>query len=339
MPVALIRRLVPALIAVAAWGGLTATAGAQPAGDPYLPQGGFSSAPSNYWGYTYVPYGNTILHGAAAVIEAQGDFLVKREQAARMREDLRRERLKTRRAVLEHLEWERDFFAGDLNRRRERLRKNELDRNLIDPPLTEVWSGNALNSLYTELSEKPGLSENGSTPIEPEWLQHVNITVTGGGNVGPVKKKKIFWPVLLRNRLFKENTEAIDKCFALMQRQLTSEERSLEALEQLRKCLDDCEQKLNRGIRTGDTFRFNSRHAVDARRCLGELQEALAILEKPENAYLFQTIQARNVAELVRYMKKNGIRFGPATTSDQRFYVALRGAMADDVKRLRAQQP
>lgn len=47
-------------------------------GDPYTIV--VRAAPSSYWGYTYTPYAST-LHGAAALLDAQGDYLINRLRA------------------------------------------------------------------------------------------------------------------------------------------------------------------------------------------------------------------------------------------------------------------
>jgi hypothetical protein len=59
-------------------------------------------------------------------------------------------------------------------------------------------------------------------------------------------------------------------------------------------------------------------------------------LEQPDAAYYLNPLQGRTVAELVDYMKKNGIRFAPATNGCERFYVSLHRALASEVTRLQS---
>ena len=57
-----------------------AAAQSRGSGDPY--EVVVTTAPSPYWGYTYHPYATTPLHGVADIVRAQGDFLIKKEEAA-----------------------------------------------------------------------------------------------------------------------------------------------------------------------------------------------------------------------------------------------------------------
>src|SRR5205807_1475369 len=145
-------------------------------GDPY----GNSTiivrtAYSPYWGYVYNPYGD--------IIRAQGDFLIKKQEAALLREEVRRSKLKTRRAQLEEWEWERDFLATARRNERERVQRREVEYNRDSPAFAEIIGGEALNTLFDDLRRRPILAAEGSTPIDAEWLAHVHFTVGNRGNL------------------------------------------------------------------------------------------------------------------------------------------------------------
>src|SRR5213079_588736 len=90
------------LIALLGSGGLGSVARGQ-VRDPYRVV--VVTRPSVYGGYYYGPY------SLAATIEAMGNYPIKMQQAARLREENRQKRLQTRRKEWEQWEWERNFRA------------------------------------------------------------------------------------------------------------------------------------------------------------------------------------------------------------------------------------
>jgi hypothetical protein len=82
---------------------------------------------------------------------------------------------------------------------------------------------------------------------------------------------------------------------------------------------------------------------IEAKRYLNQVGDAIAALSDPKaGAYLNQTWvgKARNVAELVGYMGRSGLRFAPATPGDEPAYNALYRALADfDAAMQVAQKP
>src|SRR5688572_17915634 len=83
--------------------------------------------PSPYWGYSADPYGG-YLHGAAAVIQSQGRFLIDRQQANLMKQQVRAAKLDNRRRELEQWLWERQTLPT-LEDERERLQREQLRRS------------------------------------------------------------------------------------------------------------------------------------------------------------------------------------------------------------------
>jgi hypothetical protein len=330
----LAARMFAMAASVAALGTLEPPAAAQPpaSGDPYARRLVVTTAPSPYWGYTYNPYAS-YLHGVAAVTEAQGDLLIKREQAGLVREEVRQARLKTRRLQIEQVEWERDLRAGAPERERERVRKADVERSVNDPPLTEIWKGSSLNRLLDDLCMRPVLSRDGSTPVQPEWLAHVNTTVDGNGSVGLLKGEQIFWPQLLFLPEFAGDREQLEKLLARAREQALSGAGVMDPrlLRDLRERVAACEKRLRRGNRTAD---WTPRHYTDALHFVEDLDRAVAALERPDPAFLFSPLQGKTVAELVVHMRDKGIRFAPATNGQEASYRALHRALANEVTRL-----
>src|SRR5690349_12035067 len=103
------------------------------------------AAPSPYWGYTYAPY-----LGVGDIIRARGDFLIKKEEAALLREDVRQKKLETHRKQLEHWEWVRDFRAGALNRQEQSYRDAQVKFNADYASRAEIYRAAALNRLKND---------------------------------------------------------------------------------------------------------------------------------------------------------------------------------------------
>jgi len=329
-----LRVFAPVVAYVAAVCTLASRSVAQPAenADPYKTV--VVTAPSPYWGYTYSPYGD--------LVRAEGDFLIKREQAGLLREQVRQEKLKTERMRLEHWEWKRDFLAGAANRERERVRKAEVERGRSFPPITEILAAIPLNNLLDELMKRPVLLTEGSTAVEAEWLAHVNITVDGRGNSGLLKEERIFWPELLLQPDFDIERKKIDQFLDLAKKEVlissTLFQTHAQQLAALRQCVHASEQRVRSWSKRDDSA-WNPRHCVEAKRFLRQVSDAFVILEKPDPAYYFGPLHGKTVSELVAYMKKRGVRFAPATAGCEPYYVALHRALADEVTRLLDKQP
>jgi hypothetical protein len=306
-------------------------------GDPY--RAVISAAPSSYWGYTYSPYATTPLHGVAAIIHAQGDYLVKRQEAALLREQVRQVKLQTRRLQLEHWEWERNFKVGALNRERKRVREAEVERARNFPPNTEIYAAIPLNNLLDELRKQPALSPARSSPIEASWLAHIHITVEGRGNMGLLKTDRLFWPQLLTRSDFAPTREKIDQLLASSKEQVlrTSNDGRVDpqGLRELRQHVAECKKRIDNELASGvEDTAWNLRHYMEASRFLRDVNDAIYVLEKPNAAMYLNPLQGATVAELVAHMKKKGIRFAPALTGDEQHYIALHRALADEVTRL-----
>jgi hypothetical protein len=317
---------------------LVSPAGAQYSGygDPYKVV--VVATPSPYWGYTYNPYASA-LHGVAAIIHAKGDFLVKKQEAALRREQVRRAKLVTRRLELEHWEWERDFKAGALNRERERVHKAEVERARTLPPLTEILAAVPHNRIFDELRKRPDLPSAGSIAVQPEWLAHIHVTVDGRGNMGLLKDDHIFWPQLLMRSDFTATRERIDQLLALAKQQaIESQSYSRvdpDVLRELRQRVAACMKRINNEVASGvEDTAWNARHYIESRRFLRHVSDAIFVLEKPNAAMYLNPLRGATVAELIANMKKEGIRFAPATVGCERYYIALHRALADEVTRL-----
>ncbi len=117
---------------------------------------------SPYWGYTYDPYGG-LLHGTADIIRSQGDYLKSLQEADLEKEQVRDAKLETRRKYVEQWLWERANLPTWQDER-ERVQREELRRSRNDPPITEIWSGGALNALLDDAKKITSIGQESGSP-------------------------------------------------------------------------------------------------------------------------------------------------------------------------------
>jgi hypothetical protein len=276
------------------------------------------------------------LQSAADVIRAQGNFLINEKQADLLRENVRQKKLKTRRQELEEWEWERAFRMEANERQRERIRVVALKRSLNDPPPTEIWSAHSLNVLLRHLKEHPD-SPGASVAIDPARLAHIHVTSGMAGNVGLLKGDKIPWPLLLRTSDLADERKQMDELLARVKRQVVKGEVSADDLIALRRRVADLAKQLKESLRKkASDPAWNPGSYINAKQFLRQVDDALTMLEKPDAKYYLKPPEGKTVAELVQYMKDNGLSFAPATVGSERHYVALRDALAEESRRVGA---
>jgi hypothetical protein len=327
--------------------GLALCAAPSRAADPYRRI--VVARPSPYWGYTYMPYVESPLHGMADIVRSQGDwmrahgdYLIKNQQASMLREKVRQEHLVTRKKELEYLEWERDFRNMSYNNELRRERERKVEYNLKYTAQSEIYTAMPLNSLYGELKMKRPelLGEAGSIQIEPDVLEHIHVTVSGRANIGLLKDDRIIWPRLFFRSSFREYREKFEEQLLRAKELALAQDRNqadlAQVLDDLQHTIRVCRERLDREIKSGfDDPDCNPCHQINGMRFLERLTDTIFALEKPDAAYYLKPLQGKTVAELVTNMKKSGLQFAPATVGCERYYVALHGSLADEVTRIR----
>ena len=297
------------------------------------------TTPAPYWGYRYsapwsagpgIGYG-AAMHGLADYTRAEGDYLVTREKARQMREVTRRERFKTREAELRSIKWERDFIWNWQREDERKIIAYQAERAKEMPTLTEILSGGMLNILQRELSKQSRPPEASSRPIKEEWLENINFTATGG-NTGLLRQKEISWPVLIQDDRLASTRADIEKHLEVARREAAQGKvsgKTIEQLLELRNKLDDEATELLKASRA-----FGLRHHIQASRFTKELNQALLLLENPKEArfMLGSKPNSKTVAELMQYMRENGLTFGPASAGSERHYVSLHAEMAEEAR-------
>jgi hypothetical protein len=303
--------------------------------NPYATSPGYdgSSAYNPYMSSYYDPY-NGYLRGAADVINAQGRFLVNTQQAYLTREQVRSERVASRRKIFDEYLYEREK-TPTAEDERQRHQLEQLNRSRNNPPVTEIWSGKALNDLLADLRKlPPSKPESGQLvnlqqlPLDEDGLKHVNVT-KGNGNIALLKNEgRLNWPLALSSAEFKEQRERISSLAQAAVRQ--AEFNSQVDAGTITQLSNDVEA-LHRQLRkSGGDLPFAL--YTEAKTFLNNLDDALSALRQRDVGNYFTgkfAIKAKTVPELVEHMAKQGLQFAPATPGDESAYVALHQALAN----------
>jgi hypothetical protein len=280
---------------------------------------------SNPYSAYYSPYGS-YLSGAADLVSAQGNYLIAYQKANLLQEEVHRSMLDSRRKVWEEARYER---ASLMNSEQMRLLdiRNALDRARSNPPQTEIWSGQSLNSLLNYLMAqpiKPG--EEPPVPLNEDVLKHINLTNGKDGNIG-LLKREINWPATLLRSEFEETRKKLEYELAdakLAARQgMVSSDLVSEIKNNIAKMQDILLQHVS-DVQPADY--------LTAKKYLNMLDESAKALSDPNvtNYITGKTAaKGKNVAELVKNMKEMGVQFAPAAPGDEAAYRALYNAMRD----------
>jgi hypothetical protein len=294
--------------------------------------------PSVYWGYVESPY-----TGMAHLVRAQGQFAIDQQRAVMERERIIAERVRTRRSKLEQYLWERDNLPT-IQDDRERNRRLE-ERRALDPPVTEIWSGKSLNDLLGALKHRKSAGgEFASIALDREVLRQINVTSgKSGGNIGLIKGGKIaFWPILLQRPDFTLDREKIEALLTQVVKQAEQGTPIGNLVWEMIQATSTLQSRLER--QAGDLGDKANQHwtpgmYIDAKRFLGQLQDALLVLQEPDaGQYLAGkvSLESTTVADLVREMKTKGLAFAPATPGAHRAYNILHTALVDFASESRA---
>jgi hypothetical protein len=321
------------------YGGATMTtspymAGASPSTAAYGGSPGYGSSGYGGYGYPYSinPY-NGYLTGAADVTTANARYQLTTQQARLEREKANQEHMQTRRRIIEEAEWERGRMP-DPERAREQDIETALSRARRDPPLTEVWSARSLNALLNHLASQPRgqLAKGPNVPLDEDALKSINLTAGDSrANAGLLKDDgKLQWPRPLQGDDFTENRTRLSRLLEEAVQKLKFNPNAPVPpglLTDMRNDLDALNRRLNGSV--GD---LSPSQYIEARRYLNQVRDALAALSDPKAGACLNPSwagKAKNVAELVNFLSRSGLRFAPATPGDEPAYAALYRALAD----------
>jgi len=287
--------------------------------------------PSNYGSGYYSPWydSNAIgetLRGTAAVINAEGTFLMQAQDARIRYEQWQQARLDTRRKSIEEFLYERALVptGEDL---RESMQRYELRIAMNNPPVNEVLSGESLNTIYKDLKIKLASGAKGQPlPLDPAILKQINLTSNSGGNMGVMKNLKdggtLRWPLALQGEVYQEEVKRLNQRAAEAIK-LAEFKNQVDA-GTIRDMMDDV-AKLRAKISANITDLTPNQYSA-ASRFLKQLDDAFKALQQPDvGDYLGQKYmaQGKTVGDLLDFMMKKGLSFAPAVNGDEGAYQAL----------------
>jgi len=279
-----------------------------------------------WWSGYYDPVGS-YLEGEAAVIREQGKNLIRKQQALKIHEEVLQAKVKTRRAQLDQWLWELDNLPNSEDMR-ERYRKLQVQRASIAPPDTEIQSAKSLNDLLTNcrLLQAKGLDVP-SDPLPGDLLHHVNVT-SQRGNIGLLKQKNLFIPILLRRSEFDDDRNKLVKLSQeAVQEALVKKESSYNACMEIQRTVDRLNERLVKMVRSQNYGEAMTPYMyVDAKQFLRQLEDAVTVLQQKDAVYFLNGTYAakgNTVADLVKYMVEKGLNFAPSNGGDETQYRSL----------------
>jgi hypothetical protein len=275
----------------------------------------------------YDPYGG-YLNGASNVIGSQSQFMIAKQQANLMKQQEAQAKLQTRRATLDEHLYER-AHPPTREDEAERARTEQLRFSRNDPPLTVIWSGEALNTLLLGIQRQlaQGIPSY-DVPLLPEVVSHLNVT--GGSTGGSLALLKhggvLHWPLELQGETYKTDRQVLDQLVRQVYSEAASGAVDGKTLMQMTKAVNALRDKLRQQI-----AKIEPNAYIKANRFANELSELINVLQGPDvSKYATGQWQARGntVAQLVQNLTSQGLRFAPAMPEDQSSYVATHRAMA-----------
>lgn len=299
-------------------------------GNPYLPGGYNGYNPYNPY---YNPYSSpgfgagAYLMGASDVMRSYGNVIQAQESARILREQANQAKLKTRKDAFE-LDMYIKANTPTYTQEQERVARVTLRRIQTNSLPGEVTNGKSLNYLLDDLRKFP----NKKIALEPMTLSEgvlARLSVTKHTyGLGLLRDDgRVAWPTALQERMTVGQRKQLDEQLKELVKGAYREKLDVNLLKDVRTEVDKMRDDLVKHVNETPTNQY-----IDAKRFLQEFHEATVALEKgeaPLQAKFQREIEGgRTVQELVDFMVKNGLRFGPATANDEAAYRAVHSALA-----------
>jgi hypothetical protein len=306
-------------------GGSGAVAPPPAAMGAYGGSGGYGYGPTTWRQTPYQGY----LNGAANVTTANADYQLTIQQAKQEREKARRSALQTRRETIQERQWElaQQPSAEDL---RQKGMMYDLQRARNNPPLAEIWAGDALNDLLRAIKDGQSHGLTGpEVPLTYEVLQHINLTTgTTYGGVGLLRDGgKLTWPAALRKPEFDMERKKLEEETQKAVKQAYGGPVDVGLVDTLSGTLKELQDHVDAQANDLSTTQF-----IQASRYLRELKSSYQVLQQSDVTKYFKpnwTPQGATVADLIKQMTQQGLRFAPATSQDEPYYTSLHRSLVD----------
>jgi hypothetical protein len=268
---------------------------------------------------------------SAEEVKAQGQLLVNQQQAYYIREKVRAEKIDNRRKAFDEYLYEREKTPTAEDERR--LLETQLVRRARNnPPVSEIWSGQALNVLLKDLDRPIGQKESVNFRAQPialdqDGLKHINVT-RATGNIALLKNNgHLLWPVGLSGSEYQTEREQLTELAQTALKQVESSGQvSVEIIRQMSGATDRMRLQLRKEAETLSASLY-----IEAKGFLVSIDSAVIALRQADvhNQFTGQyALPAGTVSDLVKFMAEQRLQFAPALPEDRTAYEVLHRALA-----------
>ena len=317
---------------------LPATPGTAAAGsNPYTPSAGaYDPYSTNPYVSPYL-YNNPaagpglFLMGGADVMRAYGTVITKQEEARIMREQWKREKLKTEKDAFDLRMYIRNN-TPTWTEEQTKAAKFTLTRLQKFSTPSEIVEGRSLNYLLNDVDKNRGKATVTEIPLGTEVLRHLNVRPAGGDNfsLGILRDSgKLTVPSALVELMPAEERQKLEeRASSLAKAAAAGKQPDRNVLKDLRLQVDDTLEKLK-----AKSNKFGTPEYMEGKRFLKDMEDALRAIDRGNaNVQIaYQQLVAKGeietVNQLLKVMIDRGWEFAPATQADEAAYRALHSAL------------
>jgi hypothetical protein len=302
-------------------GGLVFQGWAGPAAAQY--QYGPPPPPPSYY---YPPAPGTSWVGSGQMLNAYGNLGISQEQARIMSEQAAQAKLQTKKQTIDTMGYERAHKYWYSDEKADDIAK-QVQAAVNSPPLAEITSGRALNTLLTYMDQLINTGKRGpNAPLDPNIVKQLNINVGDGGNAGMLAEfGNIEWPPIL---ICKEQKK-LDASFKTAISQAKTGKVSNAVIRDITKETEALQTVLKSRFGKDE---FDASDWLDGSHFIDRISSATTALRSPNVTKVLSGQMAPtgySVGELVENMASKGMTFARAQPGQEDAYVAVHRAMAN----------
>lgn len=270
------------------------------------------------------------LMGSADVMRSYGTVIKSQEEARSLREKANQDKLDTRKKAFD-LEMYIKANTPTYTQNEARVAKERLRRIQSFSLPGEVTNGSALNILLKDLSKFPEKKLRDLRPLDlPDsvWWK-INVTQNTYG-VGLFRDGgRIAWPAALKGLEYMSvaKRQELDKLIKAMVEDANKDRLNPSSLKDVNNEIEKLTKEL--------VSKYNdipSAQYADAKRFLEDFNNSVIGLQrgeaKAQSDFQRFTEGGKSVQEVVDYLDKNGLRFGPAMATDEGAYRAVHSRLS-----------
>ncbi len=277
------------------------------------PVGGYYPQYGAYGGY---------MNGRANLVDASGQFMIANQQAALMQQQVTQSQVDTRQKIIQERMYEDSITPKTEDYRQAQL-MNKLRYTRNNPNNADIWSGEALNTLFGAINSAGGLARQvRDVPLPEDALKHINLTNNKRtGSIGVLREGgKLDWPLAIQDDSFKKDRETLDNLTPKMVLDATMGRVGAKDLKDVDNIVQRMQANLLRMVQTLEPDDY-----MDGKKYLRELGNSYKMLKDPDVGNYFGkwAPRGRTVAELMQHMNDNGLTFTAANNGDETYYSAL----------------